>query len=266
MMITERVGAPHGMKTTRDGRVLLNVGCGVRMHRDWNNLDFSYLVRLRRHMIFAHFLHRTKILSDLRWNRLPFIEPDVIVHDLRKGIPAPSDSVDVVYHSHVLEHIDREIAPVFLRECLRVLRPGGIIRVVVPDLEKAAEEYLAAIAALDGGSEEAFTQLSAATDFLFGQMVRRANIATKLQPRPVQLLEKLLRGDARKDGEAHRWMYDRHSLGALLEEVGFRDPIQQQADTSLVEGWSTFNLDTEPDGRVYKPESLFMEATKPEAT
>jgi hypothetical protein len=96
-------------------------------------------------------------------------------------------------------------------------------------------------------------------------MVLRENFATRLQPKPVQILEKLMRGDARRDGEAHRWMYDRHSLGSLLEGVGFRDPIQQQADTSLVEGWSTFNLDTEPDGRVTKPESLFMEATKPEA-
>ncbi len=193
------------------------------------------------------------------------IDPEVIVHDLREGIPAPDDSVDVVYHSHVLEHIDRDVAPAFLRECLRVLKPGGIIRVVVPDLERAAEEYLGAIAGLDAGGREGLDRLIAATESLFEQMVRGANSATKLQPAPVRVVERLLRGDARRDGEAHRWMYDRYSLADLLSAFGFRDPVAQEAHTSLVEGWAAFDLDTEPDGTVYKPGSLFVEATKGDA-
>jgi SAM-dependent methyltransferase len=265
MAVGEAKVAHRGLKTTRDGRVMFNVGCGIRMNREWNNVDFSYLSRLRKHMGLARLLHRTGALSDLRWNRLPLIDPEVIVHDLRKGIPAPDDSADVVYHSHVLEHIDREVAPVFLRECLRVLKPGGIIRVVVPDLERSAEEYLAAIAELDAGRREGLDRLNATTEFLFEQMVRGANSATKLQPAPVRVVERLLRGDARRDGEAHRWMYDRYSLADLLRRVGFRDPVQQEAHTSLVEGWTSFDLDTEPDGTVYKPGSLFMEATKGDA-
>ena len=59
-------------------------------------------------------------------------------------------------------------------------------------------------------------------------------------------------------------MYDRFSLADLLGRVGYLNPVQQQADTSLVEGWASFHLDTEFDGTVYKPESLFMEATKDE--
>ena len=220
MLDTEQRVVSKQLKKTRDGRVMFNIGCGVRMNREWNNVDFSHLVRLRRHMTLARLLHRTKILSDLRWNRLPSIDPEVIVHDLRKGIPAPDDSVDAVYHSHVLEHIDREIAPVFLRECLRVLRPGGVLRVVVPDLEKSAEDYLRAISELDSGLQEGLDHLNAATEFLFAQMVVRENGATRLQPRPVQVIEKLVRGDACKDGEAHRWMYDRYSLGDLLRRRG----------------------------------------------
>jgi SAM-dependent methyltransferase len=151
MLVTEQRAVSRRVKTAGDGRVMFNIGCGVRMHRDWNNVDFSYLVRLRRHMGLAKWLHRFGVLSELRWNRVPLIAPDVIVHDLRKGIPAPDDSVDVVYHSHVLEHIDRDIAPIFLRECLRVLRPGGILRVAVPDLEKYARDYLSPVAILDAG-------------------------------------------------------------------------------------------------------------------
>ena len=109
MLVADRAIDSNRLKKTHDGRVMFNIGCGVRMNREWNNVDFSYLVRLRQHMAFARVLHKTKILSDVRWNRLPSIDPEVIVHDLRKGIPAPDDSVDVVYHSHVLEHIDREV-------------------------------------------------------------------------------------------------------------------------------------------------------------
>jgi SAM-dependent methyltransferase len=264
MLATERRVASKRLKTTRDGRVMFNVGCGVRMNREWNNVDFSYLARLSRHRTFARLLHRLKILSDLRWNRLPLIDPDIIIHNLAKGIPAPDDSADVVYHSHVFEHIDRELAPGFLCECLRVLRPGGVIRIVVPDLEKSAEDYLRAITALDSGQRETLDQLNAATEFLFAQMVLKENFATKLQAPPVRVIERILRGNAQKDGEAHRWMYDRYSLADLLRCAGFGEPIQQQADTSLIEGWTSFNLDTDPDGSVYKPGSLFMEATKGE--
>lgn len=66
----------------------------------------------------------------------------VVVHDLKKGIPAPAASVDAVYHSHVLEHIDRDAVPGFFADIARVLRPGGVHRIVVPDLERYAHEYL----------------------------------------------------------------------------------------------------------------------------
>src|SRR5206468_6458028 len=69
----------------------------------------------------------------------------VIAHNLRRGIPFPDDTFEVVYHSHVLEHFPREGAREFLRECLRVLKPGGILRVVVPDLEVLARTYLHAL-------------------------------------------------------------------------------------------------------------------------
>jgi SAM-dependent methyltransferase len=93
----------------------LNLGCGRRFHPDWENVDF-----------------------------FP-IAPNVRAHDLRKGIPYPDGIFDVVYHSHVLEHFPKQRAPIFLRECLRVLKPGGLIRVAVPDLEQIARLYIEAL-------------------------------------------------------------------------------------------------------------------------
>jgi hypothetical protein len=70
-------------------------------------------------------------------------------------------------------------------------------------------------------------------------------------------------GRFRRSGEVHKWMYDRYSLGKILCEAGFTDPQDLSAAESRIPGWSSFHLDTEPDGRVYKPDSLFMEATRP---
>jgi len=70
------------------------------------------------------------------------IEPDIIAWDLRHGIPFDEGSFDVVHHFHLLEHIDREAVAAFLGECPRVLKPGGSLRVVVPDLEIWSKRYL----------------------------------------------------------------------------------------------------------------------------
>jgi len=61
---------------------------------------------------------------------------------LRQPIPLADGCCAAVYHSHVLEHFPRDEAPGFLSECYRLLRTGGILRVVVPDLETIARLYL----------------------------------------------------------------------------------------------------------------------------
>jgi predicted SAM-dependent methyltransferase len=91
---------------------LLNIGCGFCHHPAFTNVDF---------------------VSD---------SPEVISCDLRKGIPFADGQFEFVYHSHVLEHFDLPGARKLLRECHRVLAPGGIIRISVPDLAQWARVYL----------------------------------------------------------------------------------------------------------------------------
>ena len=62
--------------------------------------------------------------------------------NLLKGFPFDNDSFDVVYSSHVLEHFTKEQAKTLLAEARRVLKPGGVLRIVVPDLENVCAEYL----------------------------------------------------------------------------------------------------------------------------
>jgi len=93
----------------------LNLGCGRRVRPGWQNVD--------------------AVAS----------APSVQKHNLLEGIPYPDNSFDVAYHSHLLEHFPRKDAPQFLKECHRVLASGGILRVVVPDLENIVRNYLRAL-------------------------------------------------------------------------------------------------------------------------
>lgn len=94
----------------------------------------------------------------------------------------------------------------------------------------------------------------------------------KLRDRVVRSLLKRLYGRAavaawdesqfRASGEIHRWMYDRVDLARTLSEVGFESVKVCEADESRISGFVHCELDTR-DGRVRKPDSLFVEATKP---
>ncbi|HEY5627303.1 MAG TPA: methyltransferase domain-containing protein [Nitrospira sp.] len=66
----------------------------------------------------------------------------------------------------------------------------------------------------------------------------------------------------RTSGECHRWMYDHFSLKQLLEQCGFTAVRRCTAFESRIERFASFNLDV-VNGKVRKPDSLFMEAVKP---
>ena len=129
----------------------------------------------------------------------------IIVHALRRGVPFANGTVDVVYHSQLLEHIDREDAAPFLRECCRVLMPGGILPIVVPNLETTAREYVFAFDRMDAGVG-APTEHGRAIEGLFEQLSRRKPAATRAQRPTVRLLKSLLRRSAPSAGKTHRWM------------------------------------------------------------
>lgn len=57
-------------------------------------------------------------------------------------IPYPDDSVDEVVAVHFLEHLSFEDGAEFLRECYRVLKPGGLVAIVVPDTLLIMSQYV----------------------------------------------------------------------------------------------------------------------------
>lgn len=94
-----------------DNLPYLNLGCGSHFNKRWINIDFSKTGE------------------------------GVIAHNLLNGIPFADNSFEVVYHSHVLEHFPKNEAKEFIKECYRVLKPNGIIRIAVPDLEQIVKNY-----------------------------------------------------------------------------------------------------------------------------
>lgn len=69
-------------------------------------------------------------------------------------------------------------------------------------------------------------------------------------------------GKFRLSRENRQWVYDAYSLTELLSQIGFSDIAIQDAFTSRIPGWTDCNLDTEPDGSIFRPESAYIEASK----
>lgn len=78
------------------------------------------------------------------WINLDFLpaSPSVNQANLLGRLPLPSESANLVYSSHFLEHIPKADVSAFLKECHRVLKPGGVMRLVLPDLQEMASSYL----------------------------------------------------------------------------------------------------------------------------
>ncbi len=194
----------------------------------------------------------------VRFRALP---SNIRAHNLAKGIPFPDNSVDVVYHSHVLEHLDREIAEKFMHEVRRVLRPHGIQRIVVPDFEHLCRDYLLHISLSEQSSHERYRH-DEYVAAIIEQSVRKAAFSTKYKKPLRRFIEQLVLGDARRRGETHQWMYDRINLPVLLERTGFHHITILSYNTSNIPDWEQYGLDVDADGRQYKPGSLYVEARK----
>lgn len=136
----------------------LHLGCGPHIKQGWLNYD---------------------------------IEPGKggLRHDLRRGIPQPDKSADFVYHEHFLEHLTQAEGLAFLKECHRVLKPGGVMRIVMPDLRALAFAYV--------GQEQIF-------------------LPGVWEPKtPAQMLNEGMRE------WGHKFLYDFDELELALIEAGF---------------------------------------------
>jgi predicted SAM-dependent methyltransferase len=153
---------------------------------------------------------------------------DLVFLDVRKRFPLPDASFDLVYSEHMLEHLTYAQGQGCLRECLRVLKPGGVIRVATPSLERIARLY-------DG-------------DDLQERYVRWAVETLEPEtdaPLPGVAINNFFRS------WGHRFIYDPATLRHALTEAGFVDveerPIgeleQHLAEQTEFNEYETFVLE-----------------------
>ena len=181
--------------TPNDAVVKVNIGAGLLPAPGWINIEGSI------HGLFANApapllraLHRSS--GHVR----NIMTGDEYVHALRshqyvfynvnRGLPLADNSADYVYSSHVLEHFFQKHAEQLVGEMYRILKPGGVVRICVPDLEHAMALY-------QSGSKHA-----ALTYFFAGE---------------------------EQDAYArHYYMYDFEMLAEVLKGAGFVDVVRRQ--------------------------------------
>ena len=193
-------------------------GCGLSSPPDWINFDLSPTLRLQRVPLIGSIFRRGSTI----------FPKEVRFGDIVAGLPLPDGSADGVYASHVLEHLCYEEFQVALLNTYRLLKPGGLFRLIVPDLEMRARKYLGQ---LEQGSPDAnswFMEVS--------------NLGTyRRRRRPVDFVRSII-GNSK-----HLWMWDEKSLRAALERVGFvkvrRCEFNDSADDKfrLVEEYGRFH-------------------------
>ena len=116
--------------------VLLNIGSGPAVAPGWISIDGSWQAR------FAGRPMAARVVSLLTGRQVGHWPAGIRCLDIRRGLPFADSSASVVYSSHMIEHLFRDEAGAFLRDALRVLVPGGICRVIVPDMRSMVQWYV----------------------------------------------------------------------------------------------------------------------------
>ena len=182
--------------------IWLNVGSGASDASDWSHLDASWQCRLAKRPVLAW------VGSKLTGKKVGTWPKEVAYCDVRRGLPFADESVAVVYSSHTVEHMYRSDAVSLLQEARRVLLPGGVCRVVVPDVASIVRWYLE--------HRETEPRPEKPSSDLFMEMLGMRQAAPA---------DGLIGWYRRWTGlDDHKWMYDVEGLTSLFVEAGFPVP------------------------------------------
>ncbi|OLE67678.1 MAG: hypothetical protein AUI36_06350 [Cyanobacteria bacterium 13_1_40CM_2_61_4] len=214
----------------------------------WVNIDASWNAWLAKHPWVRSVLSALRVVPpsklDIPWS------PDLMIHDVRKPLPFADNFMTAVYASHLLEHLYLDETHRLLGECLRVLQPGGVLRVVVPDLQAIVREYLG-----EGPFHSSRCGTSGVTSA--DRMNQRLLLRTPQTPSG-NLLYRIYA--AIKDFHSHKWMYDATSLASHLRSAGFVEVHEMALHESCIAGIE----EVEDPSRVLNGEGFCVEGVKPQ--
>ena len=210
--------------------IKLNLGSGPAGLDGWLNYDWGALPLLSKMPWLRRVLVRLGVLPaayDVTW-------PVIRLVDIRKRLPLADATVNFIYCSQVLEHMERWEALRVLRESYRILISGGCLRVSVPDLALICHAYHA-------GKGERPSQ--EACRLLWGH------------PKDVAPTGAVARF-CRRFIRPHEWCYDHPEMEQLLREAGFTDIHRCSFRKGETPDLDRAELD------IHAPHSLYVEAFK----
>jgi len=213
--------------------VKVNLASGPASTNSWINFDSGVLPLLSKFPAVRRLLVRFGLLPEFYNEDWPKIR----LVDISKKLPLSDDSVDFVYCSQALEHFEYWQTENILGEMHRILKPGGIVRVSVPDIDKMVQLYL----------KENKNDLSEAARNLnllwwgHEKDVKPGNFLIKLSHRFIR---------------PHQWHYNKTAMGQLLKKVGFRKVTPRPFRMGQVPGLKGVELE------IHRDHSLFLEAAK----
>jgi predicted SAM-dependent methyltransferase len=179
----------------------LHLGCGSTVVPGWENLDKSPSITLGRVPGLRRTLAAARVLTPAQAKAA--FPAGIVRADVRRGLPYPNGSARYVYSSHMIEHLARWQGLALVRECARVLQPGGFLRLATPDLALIVEDYGRHRGDGDGAAADRF-------------MSDLGTFAERPGRRLATALQRLFTAP-------HQWLYDANSLTQLLREGGFVD-------------------------------------------
>lgn len=178
----------------------LNLGCGGQRPDGWVNCDSSLASYAQSLPLIGSWLARK---ASVRYER------PARYLDLRGRWPFADGSAAVVYGSHVFEHLSAAQATHFLAESVRVLAPGGVLRLVVPDLHALATQYL---------HRYQPTNPDASAELLYALNLNR----DQAYPPNASGLKRWI-ASLQDYPHQHKAMYDQPLLAARVQAAGFID-------------------------------------------
>lgn len=168
------------------GGVRLHFGCFDQPAHGWLNTDVTPHIFVDRIPFGAKFVRTLGRMDDIRFRQhSEGIFSRVFYLDISKRFPLPTHSVEAAFSSHVVEHLPRLVAKTAISELHRVMVPGAILRIVVPDLDSLVASYR---------SDDADT-------FCLG----------------------MYEAESARSKNRHHWMYSYPSMMRLLLDGGFRE-------------------------------------------
>jgi predicted SAM-dependent methyltransferase len=162
----------------------LHLGCFDHVVPGWVNTDITPHIRISRIPMAAWLVHKLGKMTDARYQQhREKLFRNVTYLDISRRFPFGDATIECAYNSHVMEHLFPDVAEHCMREVSRVLQPGGIFRIAVPDLD-------AMIASYDPDDPDVFLD-----EFFEAKEARAKN--------------------------RHHWHYNETSLCAKLKSAGF---------------------------------------------